>query len=148
MYTQETPAYAYWTRIPNLYDDSDLDPYQMRLLVHIARRGVCWESDRALARHCRMSLGQVNKTRHWLAKAGWIEPPPTPEQAGRACGWSRNGTKTQPGMLMCSPTGTPKVGMLAILQSKMIQLNPIRVKIHRMNRIQRRGILMNFLLTN
>jgi hypothetical protein len=83
MYAQEAPQYAYWTRIPNLYDDSDLDPYQMRLLVHIARRGVCWESDRALARHCRMSLGQVNKTRRWLAKTGWIEPATDPK-TGRA----------------------------------------------------------------
>jgi len=83
MFAQEAPTYAYWTRIPNLYDDSDLDPYQMRLLVHIARRGVCWESDRALARHCRMSLGQVNKTRRWLAKMGWIELAADPK-TGRA----------------------------------------------------------------
>ena len=63
----------YRTEIPNLYDDSDLDPFAFRLLVHYCRRGSCWESIRTTAATCKMSHQSVIKYREELAKAGWIE---------------------------------------------------------------------------
>jgi hypothetical protein len=60
------------TEIPNLYDDAGLDPYAFRLLVHYARVGDCWESVRTTAAICKMSVGQVVKSREELIAAGFI----------------------------------------------------------------------------
>lgn len=67
----------YFTVLPNLYDDSDLDVYEYRLLGHYKRvcgqAGRCWESVRTTAKHCRMSLGQVVEIRRGLAEKGFIK---------------------------------------------------------------------------
>ena len=60
------------TEIPNLYDDSDLDPYEFRLLVHYVRVGNCYESTRTTAKKCHMSVGQVSEKRESLVRGGWI----------------------------------------------------------------------------
>lgn len=60
------------TEIPNMYDDAGLDPFAFRLLVHYARVGSCWQSVRTTADICKMSVGQVVKSRDELAEAGFI----------------------------------------------------------------------------
>lgn len=56
----------YFHLMPNMYDD-DLDPYEYRLLGHYKRVGVSWEGTRQVAEKCKMSVGQVSKTRKSLA---------------------------------------------------------------------------------
>lgn len=84
----------YRVEIPNLYDDSELDPYQFRVLVHIVRRGVCYENDRALAESCQMSAGKANEVKKWLIKQGWVEytiVPNTGQKGLRAVDkWAEN----------------------------------------------------------
>ena len=67
------PRRKYFTILPNLYDDADLDVYEFRLLAHYTRVGNCWESTRTTAKKCHMSLGAVVKKRHSLASKGWID---------------------------------------------------------------------------
>ena len=50
----------YRIELPNLYDDSDLDPYEFRLLAHYKRVGTCTESTRTTADICKMSPAQVS----------------------------------------------------------------------------------------
>lgn len=68
----------YRIEIPNLYDDSDLDPYEFRLLVHYKRVGRCTESTRTTATKCHMSAGQVSKKRKALAEKGFIDMQEVP----------------------------------------------------------------------
>ena len=56
----------YRIELPNLYDDSDLDPYEFRLLAHYKRVGTCTESTRKTADICRMSSAQVSIKRKSL----------------------------------------------------------------------------------
>lgn len=67
---------AYRTELPNMLEDSTLDPYEVRLYVHYKRRagdsGGCYESMRQIAKLCRMSLGQVSKARKSLIERKWI----------------------------------------------------------------------------
>jgi DnaD/phage-associated family protein len=63
----------YRIELPNLYDDSDLDPYEFRLLAHYKRVGVCTESTRTTADICKMAVGQVCVKRKSLRKAGFID---------------------------------------------------------------------------
>lgn len=58
--------------LPNLYDDSDLDPYEFRLLAHYVRVGNCYESTRTTAEKCKMSPGQVVEKRRTLADKKFI----------------------------------------------------------------------------
>lgn len=62
----------YRTELPNLYDDSDLDPYEFRLLAHYVRRGDCYEGVRATSKFCKMSIGKVVSTRESLREKGFI----------------------------------------------------------------------------
>jgi hypothetical protein len=64
---------SHFTMIPNLYDDSDLDVFEFRLLAHFMRVGKCTESTRTTAKKCHMSIGTVVKKRKSLAKRGWIK---------------------------------------------------------------------------
>lgn len=69
----------FFTMIPNLVDDSNLDPYEFRLYVHYCRVGNCWEGTKTTARKCNMSMGAVSKKRRSLKAKGWItlqEPSP------------------------------------------------------------------------
>lgn len=62
-----------FVRVPWSIEDSDLDPYQFRLWVHIARVGICWQSIRTLADACNMSVGKASQTRTWLLDNGYLE---------------------------------------------------------------------------
>ena len=62
----------YRTELPNLYDDSDLNVYEFRLLAHYKRVGLCRESLPTTATKCRMSEGQVSEMRKTLADKGFI----------------------------------------------------------------------------
>ena len=66
------------TELPNIIDDSDLDPYEFRLLVHyyrVAANNVngCFESAQTTAKKCHMSAGKVSEVRQQLAEKGWIK---------------------------------------------------------------------------
>jgi hypothetical protein len=60
------------TELPNLYDDSNLDPYEFRLLAHYQRRGKCTEAVETTATICCMSVGQVSTKRKALTDKGFI----------------------------------------------------------------------------
>jgi hypothetical protein len=66
------PRRKYFTILPNIYDDSDLDPFEFRLLAHYSRVGDCWESVRTTAEKTVMSPGAVVKKRRSLHNKGWI----------------------------------------------------------------------------
>lgn len=63
----------YFSMLPNLYDDSGLDPYEFRLLAHYVRRGDCWESVDTTAEHCGMSRRAAVLKRDSLARKGFIK---------------------------------------------------------------------------
>lgn len=65
------------TEIPNIIDDSDLDPYEFRLLIHYYRVAAnsadgCYEGAQMTADKCHISKGQVSQKRQSLADKGWI----------------------------------------------------------------------------
>jgi len=62
----------YRTELPNLYDDSELDVYEHRLLCHYKRVGECTEGLETTAEKCKMSEGSASKARRSLADKGWI----------------------------------------------------------------------------
>jgi len=64
--------HKWFTQIPNIYDDSDLDPYDFRLLIHYCRVGNCYQSVRTTAEICHISVGQVVASRTSLEKKGYI----------------------------------------------------------------------------
>lgn len=63
----------YRTELPNLYDDSDLDPFEYRLLGHYKRVGICRENLETTAKKCRMSTGQVSEKRQSLGAKNFIK---------------------------------------------------------------------------
>lgn len=67
-----TDLRKYFTMLPNLYDDSDLDVYELRLLFHYARVGNCWESIQTTADKCKMGKAQIRTKRKSLAEKGLI----------------------------------------------------------------------------
>ena len=73
--TQETPR-SHFTMIPNIVDDSGLDPYSFRLYAHLRRvageTGECWQSTETLAEACKMSTGKVSECKGILEGAGLI----------------------------------------------------------------------------
>lgn len=74
----ESDLRKYRIELPNLYDDSDLDVYEFRLLAHYKRVGRCTESTRTTARKCSMSPGQVSEKRKTLAGKGFIQMQEVP----------------------------------------------------------------------
>lgn len=76
-----------FTTIANdIIDSGKLDPYQGWILLRIARRGICFESQRSIAEGTNISLAQVNRTIKWLHENGYIEQKKD-ERYGRL-GWS------------------------------------------------------------
>jgi len=68
----------YFGSVPHLVDDFPLSVYAYRLYGHIVRRagdhrGVCFESVRNMADHCRISIGSVSKAKKELAASGFIK---------------------------------------------------------------------------
>lgn len=72
----------YFAMIPNIVDDSDLDPFERTLYLHYVRVGTCNEATETTAKRTKMSTGKVSEARKTLAEKGWI-----------AIGNSRYGTK-------------------------------------------------------
>lgn len=58
--------------IPAWFDDMRLTPRQLSIAVHIARRGVCYESARGIAAHCQISRNTVLKELKNLIQKGVI----------------------------------------------------------------------------
>jgi len=75
-YHDEGPSRKYWIQLPNMIDDSDLDPYEFRLYVHLKHvagdEGQCWQSTETLATHCNMSAGKVSQAKQSLTERGLI----------------------------------------------------------------------------
>lgn len=67
---RDEAPHNYFTCIPNLIDDLNLNPYAFRLYSHLKRvageMGACWQSTSTLAKICNMSLGMVSKSKHDL----------------------------------------------------------------------------------
>ena len=67
----------YWIQVPNMIDDSDLDPYEFRLYVHLKRvagdDGQCWQSTQTLATFCNMSVGKISQAKQSLLARGFIK---------------------------------------------------------------------------
>src|SRR6266481_4364218 len=61
----------YRTELPNLIDDLGLSMVAYRLYGHYKRvcgtDGLCWQSARTIAGHCKMSVGSVVNARKQLA---------------------------------------------------------------------------------
>ncbi|CUS05423.2 protein of unknown function [Candidatus Promineifilum breve] len=53
-------------------DDSDLDPYETRLLIRVWRRGQCWETLESIAESTGMSIGKASQARNRLEQIGWL----------------------------------------------------------------------------
>lgn len=64
----------YFTMIPNMADESDMDSFEFRLYFHYNKvGGNCTESTKTTAKKCKMGAGTVSKKRQSLAEKGWIE---------------------------------------------------------------------------
>lgn len=63
----------YFTQFPNIIDDSNLDPFEFRVLLHYYRVGECWEGVRTTAEKCGMSIGKVAEIRKSLEKKEFIQ---------------------------------------------------------------------------
>lgn len=70
---RETDDRAYFTMLPNIVDDADLDPHEFRLLCHYYRVGETYESNKTTAKKCGMSVRTVQSKRQSLADKGWVE---------------------------------------------------------------------------
>lgn len=68
----ESDLRKYRIELPNLYDDSDLDVYEFRLLAHYKRVGRCTESTSTTSKKTHMSAGQVSQKRQSLYDKGFI----------------------------------------------------------------------------
>jgi DNA-binding MarR family transcriptional regulator len=66
----------YFTQFPNIIDDSDLSPFEFRVLLHYYRVGECWEGVRTTASKCKMSTGKVSDARKSLEEKGYIKISP------------------------------------------------------------------------
>jgi len=66
----------YRIEIPNIVDDLGLGPHTVRLYMHLKRvagpGGACWQSTQTIADHCKMSTGQVSKSKQILKDNGLI----------------------------------------------------------------------------
>lgn len=70
--TDPSDLRKYRIELPNLYDDSDLDPYEFRLLAHYKRVGTCTESTKTTAKKTHMSKSQVSEKRQSLHNKRFI----------------------------------------------------------------------------
>lgn len=62
----------YFTQFPNIIDDSDLDPFEFRVLLHYYRVGECTQGVRTTGKICGMSIGKVADVRRSLQQKGFI----------------------------------------------------------------------------
>jgi len=62
----------YFTQFPNIIDDSELTPFEYRLLIHYYRVGECWEGVRKTSQICKMSVGKVAGCRKSLEERGFV----------------------------------------------------------------------------
>lgn len=81
--SQAGAVISHFAMIPYMADN-ELDPYEMRLLVHYIRRAgenlSCWESTDESARICKMDVRKVRAARKSLMDCGYID---IEERAGK-----------------------------------------------------------------
>ena len=74
--SDERASHKYCIEIPDRVDDLGLSPHAYRLYVRVKRligdTGVCHDSARELAEHCRMSVGQVARAKRELKRHGIV----------------------------------------------------------------------------
>ena len=68
----DTDRPAFTETLRALDDLSELDVYEFRLLIHLWRVGVSWESMRTLAGKCNMSIGKVSQVQKALLDKGYL----------------------------------------------------------------------------
>ena len=76
----DTDRPAFTETLRAIDDLSELDVYEFRLLVHLWRVGVSWESTRTLAGKCNMSIGKAHQAQKALLEKGYLVHQ---ERAGR-----------------------------------------------------------------
>lgn len=76
----DTDRPAFTETLRALDDLSELDVYEFRLLIHLWRVGVSWESVRTLAGKCNMSIGKAYQAQQSLIEKGYLAHQ---ERAGR-----------------------------------------------------------------
>lgn len=76
----DTDRPAFTETLRAIDDLSELDVYEFRLLVHLWRVGVSWESVRTLAGKCNMSIGKAYQAQQSLIEKGYLAHQ---ERAGR-----------------------------------------------------------------
>lgn len=72
----------WFSMVPNLVDDSDLDPFERALLHHYYRVGNCFEGLEKTAEKCHMSEGKASQARTALWTKGWIDLEKIPVAGG------------------------------------------------------------------
>jgi hypothetical protein len=55
-------------------DESDLDPYEIRYLLRVWRRGQCWEKLQKTSDTTGVSIGKLSGVKKSLIKRGWLAP--------------------------------------------------------------------------
>lgn len=68
----DTDRPAFTETLRAIDDLSELDVYEFRLLIHLWRVGVSWESMRTLAGKCNMSIGKVSQAQKSLLEKGYL----------------------------------------------------------------------------
>ena len=76
----DTDRPAFTETLRAIDDLSELDVYEFRLLIHLWRVGVSWESVRTLAGKCNMSIGKAYQAQQSLIEKGYLAHQ---ERAGR-----------------------------------------------------------------
>lgn len=73
---REESLRTHYSMIPNIIDDLDLSPYDVRLYMHIKRvageNGTCFQSLKTMSDACRMSRPMVCKSKERLENMGLI----------------------------------------------------------------------------
>lgn len=69
---------SFLVEIPEAMFNKDLTPFAFTLYFHIKvvairNGGICSETTREMATHCRMSTGKISDTKKELVEAGLIE---------------------------------------------------------------------------
>ena len=77
-------------------DLSELDVYEFRLLVHLWRVGVSWESVRTLAGKCNMSIGKTYQAQKALLEKGYLVHQERAGRMGLAVAVGSQGEQVQP----------------------------------------------------
>ena len=92
----DTDRPAFTETLRAIDDLSELDVYEFRLLVHLWRVGVSWESTRTLAGKCNMSIGKAHQAQKALLEKGYLVHQERAGRMGLAVAVGSQGEQVQP----------------------------------------------------